>query len=286
MRPRQPVPFLSFDDLVILRWLVQEKRKEQKSPINRQGIAPGDDTHQAPEVYIALPQESTGIPAMTRGIGTGSGGTDTPGSATCDVYKIVDGELESTGLSKEVFNLTDSAIPHDWILILRDKFGRWVVPPVGSAAVRFQITQSGVGTGTGTDDDAAAVYRTSHPSGLYAQQVSAGDVANGSDELIYADKVRAVYATGDVVWCEKLDGVWQIRDDGVTSWRAVAAEDLLSGGPGLVTLYHRTGSVQVDTYLFDTADSVSAGTTCLVHWLDGLQQFYAIPVVCPNPIVE
>ena len=86
----------------------------------------------SPEVYIALPP-SGGIPALspTGGIGTATGSPaeagDTPGSAECDLYRILDGTLRSTGKTKTVYNLSEKAITQIWISIRRTKFGLWVV---------------------------------------------------------------------------------------------------------------------------------------------------------------
>jgi len=158
--------------------------------------------------------------------------------------------------------------------------------PIAKTA-RFKITQTGVGTGTGSTDSTEAVYRTSHPAGVYAQRVDELDAPNGIDELIYADFVRGVYITGDVVWCEYRNSEWQIRDDGTLLWKATAIVDVVSGGPGLVRLHHANSvacAVQAST--FDSTDSITTGTDCLVTWMDGSQQFYALPVTCPASAVE
>lgn len=92
----------------------------------------------SPEVYIALPP-SEGIPGLspTGGIGTATGSPaeagDTPGSAECDLYRILANqttgtpELRATGKTKTVYNLSEKAITQIWISIRRTKFGLWVV---------------------------------------------------------------------------------------------------------------------------------------------------------------
>lgn len=113
-------------------------------PVNRP-ILPFDDDRipQSPDIYIALPQESSGIPALTS-IGLDPQAGDVPGSAKCDIYKIFDGELiEVPGLDKTVHNVSGSTISQDWIKVARDKFGKWLALTgggVGSKVIRFTIT--------------------------------------------------------------------------------------------------------------------------------------------------
>lgn len=89
-----------------------------------------DDTHQAPETYIAL-VDVGGIPALTGGATPGAG--DVPGTAECNIYQIgIQGELTLiTGLSRTVFNLTPNKIQSGWLLVTRDKWGRWVATTPG-----------------------------------------------------------------------------------------------------------------------------------------------------------
>lgn len=97
------------------------------------------EDHQAPEVYVAKPQTSAGIPKLlatdgTTGTGTDISGSlfDEPGKAECDIYKILvdsvsgDPELHSMGLTKTVHNLSSSDLDQDWILVIRTKAGKWI----------------------------------------------------------------------------------------------------------------------------------------------------------------
>ena len=106
----------------------------------------------APEVYIALPP-SGGIPALQRtsSAGTGSGTAttaqewDTPGKATCQIYKIVEDSarvpnlIAISGLTKPVYNFSPSIVAQDWISIQRTKFGHWT-PVVGGSGCESQNT--------------------------------------------------------------------------------------------------------------------------------------------------
>jgi hypothetical protein len=83
------------------------------------GRAPGDLDYLTPEVYVAKPQSASGIPALTV--------PDQPGVAACDIYQIVDGSLVSITTLSYVYNLSLSPIPQDWIIVQRDKYGKWLV---------------------------------------------------------------------------------------------------------------------------------------------------------------
>jgi len=103
----------------------------------------GED-HQAPEVYVALPP-ADGIPGTDAVDNYGDYDPYTGyaeyennlvGSAECDIYRIVrDGSHwrleEVSGLSKTVYNLTDSVISQAFIPIMRDKFGNWIAGSTG-----------------------------------------------------------------------------------------------------------------------------------------------------------
>lgn len=115
-------------ELSILRSII---RKERNSLVNSQNARPGevpDDAPQAPETYIAL-VPAGGIPAATPPTGTGEIeylDGDKPGSAECEIYKIVNNELNGINQNKEVYNITDQDITQSWVTIVRDKFGNWI----------------------------------------------------------------------------------------------------------------------------------------------------------------
>lgn len=126
------------------------------------------DSWQTPEVYVALVPLG-GIPALYFGwdpaptvTGTGSvvdgiTGTgpqsDRPGSAECQIWKIVDDGtglkiLERVGnLTQTVYNLSTSSISQQWVSIHKTKFGHWIVsnPRSGGSGcdtIRFCITSA------------------------------------------------------------------------------------------------------------------------------------------------
>jgi hypothetical protein len=90
---------------------------------------------QAPEIYVAK-TPTGGIPAMDQaedtGTGTGTVDLDSPGSADCDIYRIEFATPTSSptlvaisGLTRTVYNLTNSAITDEWVLAHKDKWGFW-----------------------------------------------------------------------------------------------------------------------------------------------------------------
>jgi hypothetical protein len=93
-----------------------------------------------PEVYVAYPQESDGIPALVAGTG---GDPDVPGSAKCDIYRILGGPQGSPTLVKvgnlfqTVYNLTKSILTQDWLTVTRDKFGSWLAQVGGSGTPSY-----------------------------------------------------------------------------------------------------------------------------------------------------
>ncbi len=86
-----------------------------------------EQNYQTPDIYIALPQSALGIPAITL-VGSTPAVGDTPGSGTCDIYRIdSSGDIEAyTGFDKTVFNVSFSVIPKQWFIVARSKQGKWV----------------------------------------------------------------------------------------------------------------------------------------------------------------
>lgn len=302
----QTVRIPSEADLALIQEMLDAHRRLPsnggKSP--QDGSLSEHSDHQANDIYIAIPRTEDGIPPLIH-LGTGTGTDafndgDTPGSAECDIYQIIDVDgtdtlVQASGeLGDIVYNLSEEQIEQGWILIYRDKFGRWIASVI-HPKVRMIITEmsapspSGTGTGTGSGSGNSlgpVVYRTSHPNGLTAKRLNSSESPFGIDITIYADFVRGVYANGDKVWVSRKNGKWQINDDATLMWTALTEASLVNGGPGKVTIFHATGNFTVMASIYDPQDSISSGSTCLVLWIDQAQQFRAIPVICPNPIVQ
>lgn len=125
--------FLSDEDVSVLKQLINWWSTQ--SPSRRVRLS-GDDEprlHQAPEVYIALPPLA-GIPALAYetavGTGTHSGTTpypgDIPGSADCEIYKLINGSIQDAGFIRTVYNLSTQALKYQWFQVQRDKYGNWL----------------------------------------------------------------------------------------------------------------------------------------------------------------
>jgi len=100
---------------------------------------------QTPEVYLA--KATSTVPAPSGNV---------PGVGTCDVYKVIGGQLEVAGFSKPVVNATISAVPPGaFCIVLRDKFGTWLVVwgsgfqplPPGAPVPTITDPEGGVATG-------------------------------------------------------------------------------------------------------------------------------------------
>ncbi len=119
---------LSEADKALLERLAQESKNR---PIRGSGGGdPEPVVGTAPEVYIAITPVD-GIPAIDAFV---------PGSAECDVYRILLNEVGTAdppetepglelvdGVTRTVYNLTESAIiGESWVLVVRDKFGSWI----------------------------------------------------------------------------------------------------------------------------------------------------------------
>lgn len=90
---------------------------------------------QSQDVYIALVAET--IPAATNNAGDDIPARvegDKPGSAMCDIYHIINGELKLMGLQKRVHNLGDDDIESGWISVKKTKSGDWLADTGGGAA--------------------------------------------------------------------------------------------------------------------------------------------------------
>ena len=131
------IPLLTEKDQEILRAFLDRVRHLQPPP----GNSAYDDDDMAPEVYVAR-SPADGILALSEQAGTAF--VDTPGSATCTVYRIVVNagvkELRPvTGLTRTIHNLsTIGVVGNSWILVARDKFGTWwVVEEAGTGAGHY-----------------------------------------------------------------------------------------------------------------------------------------------------
>lgn len=110
------------------------------------------EDHQAPEVYVAK-TPSGGIPAIASGdAGTGTGGYDEPGSATCEIYCIDETDntpdLRDIDLEQIVYNVSSTAVSGDtYVFVARDKFGHWIVTQMGDRLIWCMLAENHPGRG-------------------------------------------------------------------------------------------------------------------------------------------
>lgn len=123
---------LSESDREAIQEMLRQWKRMPDEPLSRHVKEP---LYQAPEVYVARTR-SGGIPALSDEADVGTApGPDQPGYAECDIYQLLQsGELEIIdGLTRRVHNLSSSAIAaNTWILVVRDKFGKWFSERAGS----------------------------------------------------------------------------------------------------------------------------------------------------------
>jgi len=133
-----PFIFLTDEDHRLLKDMINDRKGGRVNSPSRssQLFSEQDANHQAPEVYIAKTPVD-GIPARS---------TTTPGSAECNIYRIVDDNLEEvSSFTHVVYNLKESDIAGDeYISVKRDKYGTWLADTGGGGSdiVMFTITDS------------------------------------------------------------------------------------------------------------------------------------------------
>ena len=126
---------LSEADLQKLRKLLSEHGMSRVQP------QPNETLPGTPEVYVAKVKTDPGsIPALTP---KDSDAYDHPGCAMCDIYQIMLNSSDGwdlvpiSGMAFPVYNLTTTEIGDDWLLVVRDKSGKWVATVSGGDAVRW-----------------------------------------------------------------------------------------------------------------------------------------------------
>ena len=153
--------FWSRDDVRLIQRMLDRERRQT---INAQPMQITDrwdqgEDHQAPEVYIARPLTSLGVPGLS--VGDGYADYDypvdsygdyfdrdqVPGSALCGIYKLVrsvgsrsfENELVATGRVERVYNVSTSSLTQDYFPIARDKFGKWLSLSAGGGGSNESI---------------------------------------------------------------------------------------------------------------------------------------------------
>lgn len=126
-------------------------------------------------------------------------------------------------------------------------------------------------------------YRGQNRTGIIAKRVDASGViiddSVTAEVRIYADTVRGVFTTGDVVWCYRLGNRIQIHDDGELSWFGEAGTDS-TGDPLNIVLDGTNGQFSVTATPW-SGQSVSMGTMVFVQFFNSPPGFYVMDRACP-----
>lgn len=116
----------------IIAWYLRQVPEGRRVRLNRADEGVGGAVVR--DVHIVYTPEG-GIPALTRagttGTGTAAAQDDTPGSATCRAYRLINGLPRATGVTILVYNFSDVAIPAGkWVKAAREKWGSWIADTV------------------------------------------------------------------------------------------------------------------------------------------------------------
>lgn len=172
------------------------------------------------DVYIVYPQEE--IPALESADEmTGTGNSDKPGSALCDIYSITSDDegasiLTEVGRDELVYNLDSEPLSIGWIVAVKDKFGSYVaVLAIGAsggnarAILTEPLTRGSVGTWT------SATMQLLIPNGTDTGWVESAGTGTGNDNMLYDDGIGHVAGVtadpipaGTEIHVTKIHGKW------------------------------------------------------------------------------
>jgi hypothetical protein len=190
-----PFIFLTDEDHRLLKDMINDRKGGRVNSPSRssQLFSEQDANHQAPEVYVAMTPVD-GIPARV---------DTTPGSADCNIYRIVNDLLEKVfSFTHKVYNLKDSDIDGDsYISVKRDKYGTWLADTGGggSSIVMFSITDSDE-CGSGCVDATVELLACGLSS------IAVGDPLVITDEAGCFFNVDPVFLLGVKGFAVKMDG--------------------------------------------------------------------------------
>lgn len=275
MPDRHKVTVFSESDLAVLRRVIDSERNRGGNTRNRartENSYVDNVDHQAPECYVAWPNGAPGIPGLTEEI-VGTAIVATPGAELCYIYKLLNGVLVNTGISKLVRNASGRTIPQEWVVVQRDKYGIWWVVGGGSATIPVRITEDTTGTtGTGSLAPKIAITKTSHLGGFSAIAVDEDYNDIGDVFTVYADELINVHWTDRIVRVARLGSKWQVVTTGVNYWEECVTQGAIAspGGAAMGELFTDGPIVPVNAEW-----TLPALTVCGV-WFDDEQQKYVV----------
>lgn len=156
-----------------IRFIQELKQKQQQRYLKLpKGTKDDDHIYQSSFTYVAR-APTGGIAALSDAGTPGTADDDTPGSATCDIWRITtSGDLEiiefTTGnsLDKTVYNTsTVPILENAWIIVGKCKNGSWVVlnPNVGFIRCKATLAETITGTASTVDVDNVTVIYGANP---------------------------------------------------------------------------------------------------------------------------
>lgn len=202
---------LSEDDVRILREFLYVYNRQQRY-VNAFGRGPdnkidNEEMHTS-ELYIAR-SPSLGIPALQSMGSTGIG--DIPGSALCTVFKTsqsADLTEDVTGYQHTVYNLATTAIPgNSWVIIVRDKYGKWYALQSIADDAEAPDTVSGPGWTAGLSNEDCLLLTVSNAVGVCSTIPNQEILLISDDALTWEGLDNFIYSGGvGLVQFTRIDG--------------------------------------------------------------------------------
>lgn len=137
----------SDEDVGLLQEFINQLKRQRYNSPARTPSDNSDDVGESPDLYMALPQDSLGIPGVIHPT-TIPGEGDVLGQGLCDIFRVdQDGSLTQMGFSQNVFNFSTSSIPRMMVPVQRSKYGEWVVLRVTEIVEGILVTELKPATG-------------------------------------------------------------------------------------------------------------------------------------------
>jgi hypothetical protein len=229
---------LSKEDVAWIRDNIDELKNvvsNRSRPGMENSWAEAED-HQAPEVYIAYPQDdpdedaqggtgtgtfwkrnpSISIPGIVRA--TSVGEYDVISSAKCDLYRIVKntvsgedelkpvcGTTNKEACFRRVYNASDQSIVDSYLLAIRDKYGRFMAIQGASGLVKCMLAEDHPGRHT----PGATSYEFKVWPGKWCPNQRAW-MFDCEDESETWDAVDSFYGGSNFTYPDKYSQIWTV----------------------------------------------------------------------------
>lgn len=255
-----------------LQVLLDADKNKVQNTINRPRVVQSEDTSTT-EVYVIKTPED-GIPAIS---------IETPGSAICDLYKVSlsNGSLTRiSGLTKRVYNLSDSAIEGEtWKTIKRDKSGTWWVDLSGGTSAPdtffIRVTDNSSPNYYGYD-----VYGEDTP-GWSDGNITSHPAIDIRDGVIANNGTLAIAHLGDLTIPSVIPMQSSLDDDAFTETWDIVTRDAIDGNYTLTIFDEDAGTSNTTAPLaWNASPSTIASAlaaTAIVSSVVGGSTFVSLP---------